>query len=44
MNINEITIDGIKHAYLVRHVKGFDYAFLTIKPGSVYHVVVNYLN
>jgi len=42
--INEITINGIKQAYLVRHVKGFDYAFITIKPGSVYRVVVTYLS
>ena len=42
--INEITINGIKQAYLVKHVKGFDYAFITIKPGSVYRVVVTYLN
>ena len=40
--INEITIDGIKQAYLVRHVKGFDYAFLTIKPGTAYSMVVKY--
>jgi hypothetical protein len=40
--INEITINGIKQAYLVRQVKGFDYAFLTIKLGFVYQVVVNY--
>ena len=40
--IDEITIDGKKQDYLVRRVKGFDYAFLTIKPGVSYNIVANY--
>ena len=42
--INEISIDGIKHPCLLKRVKGFDYAFLTIKPGSSYAIKVNYVN
>jgi hypothetical protein len=40
--INGITMDGIKQTSLVRSVKGFEYAFLKIKPGSTYNVVVDY--
>ena len=42
--INEISIDGIKYPCLLKRVKGFDYAFLTIKPGSSYAIKVNYVN
>ncbi|MEP6514394.1 MAG: hypothetical protein ABJA79_11020 [Parafilimonas sp.] len=41
--INEITIEGRKQSYKVEQVKGFDYALLTIKPGSAYSIVVKYL-
>ena len=38
----EITVEGAKQSFLIRRVKGSDYAFLTIKPGADYDVVVNY--
>jgi hypothetical protein len=40
--ITEVTIDGIKQPYSVKRVKGFDYAFATIRPGTAYKVTVNY--
>ncbi|MEO7394056.1 MAG: hypothetical protein ABIU11_03890 [Chitinophagaceae bacterium] len=40
--ISEITKDGRKQSYTVKQVKGFDYAFLTIKPGAAYSMVVKY--
>jgi hypothetical protein len=42
--INEISINGIRYPSFLKRVKGFDYAFLTIKPGSSYSVEVNYIN
>jgi hypothetical protein len=42
--INEININGVKQGYSVKQVKGFSYAFLTIKPSSDYYVVVKYFN
>jgi hypothetical protein len=40
--LNEISIDGRKQSYPVKSIKGFDYAFITIKPGSAYNLIVNY--
>ena len=42
--ISEIVVNGIKSAYSIKRVKGFDYAFLTIKPGSDYGMTVKYAN
>ena len=41
--INEVTINGIRQSIFLKHVKGFDYLFLTVKPGNDYDVVVTYL-
>ncbi|MEP7318943.1 MAG: hypothetical protein ABI921_09370, partial [Panacibacter sp.] len=40
--IIEITVNGLKQSYLINQVKGFDYAFLTIKPGADYSIEVTY--
>jgi hypothetical protein len=42
--INEIIIDGIRYHSFLKRVKGFDYAFLTIKSGVPYSIVVTYIN
>lgn len=41
-NIIEVTIDGVKQNYSVKKIKGFDYAFLSVKPGNSYSVSVKY--
>lgn len=38
----KLTVDGIEQPFSVRSVKGADYAFLTVKPGSDHAVVVSY--
>jgi hypothetical protein len=40
--INGITSNGINQAYLVRAIKGHDYALLAIRPGAVYNITVKY--
>lgn len=40
--IIKISANGIKHDYVVKQVKGFDYAFLTIRPGFDYSIEVTY--
>lgn len=40
--IKSISIDGKEQSYTVKRVKGSDYAFVTIKPGKDYNVIVKY--
>lgn len=40
--INGITSNGINQAYLMRTIKGHDYALLAIRPGAVYNITVKY--
>jgi hypothetical protein len=42
--INKITSNGIPQLYTVKSIKGFDYAWLTIKAGHNYAIVVSYIN
>ena len=40
--ITKITSNGEIHNFTVNSIKGFDYAWLTVKPGSTYSMVVSY--
>jgi len=40
--IKGITKNGNEASFFVREVKGSAYAFLTVKPGANYSMVVNY--
>lgn len=40
--ISKITSNGEDQQYLVRSIKGRDYALLTIKPGMAYKVIASY--
>ena len=40
--LNEVIINGIKYQGVLKRVKGFEYAFLTIKPGAGYSIEVTY--
>jgi hypothetical protein len=40
--IEKITINGVAQTYAVKLVKGSYYGFVMIKPGSPYHLVINY--
>lgn len=40
--VSKITIDGLNHPYSVRSVKGFEYAMVTIMPGSAYDIKISY--
>lgn len=40
--ITEIASNGTSQPYVVKSVKGFDYAWVTVKPGSAYNMEVSY--
>jgi hypothetical protein len=40
--ILKITVNGVPVSYSVKPIKGRDYAFLTIRPGSTYNLVISY--
>ncbi|MFT3705314.1 MAG: hypothetical protein QM802_23300 [Agriterribacter sp.] len=42
--INKITSNGKSQHFVVRSIKGYQYALVTIKPGSSYSITVNYSN
>lgn len=42
--IKGITRNGKDLPYLIRHVKGSEYAFATVQPGENYAIAVNYEN
>lgn len=42
--IKEIVVDGVSRKFFNKEVKGFDYAFLTVKPGRAYSIIVTYTN
>lgn len=41
-NVTEIISNGTSQSFAVKSIKGFDYAWITIKPGSNYNVEVSY--
>ncbi|MEO6870424.1 MAG: hypothetical protein ABI168_12305 [Ginsengibacter sp.] len=41
--ISIIKINGMTTPYSVKTIKGYDYALVTIKPGSDYNMIVNYI-
>lgn len=40
--IDRITVNGKRRSYDVQRVKGFDYAFITVKPGADYGIMIRY--
>jgi hypothetical protein len=40
--ITEITRNGKDVTFIIRSVKGTDYAFLTVEPGANYSILINY--
>jgi hypothetical protein len=40
--VSKITINGVAQSYSVKSIRGFDCAFVTIKPGFNYSLVVSY--
>ncbi|MGC1244125.1 MAG: hypothetical protein WA874_21220 [Chryseosolibacter sp.] len=40
--INKVTVDGEERAFVIRPMKGNDYAWVTVKPGVSYRIVVGY--
>lgn len=42
--IDEITVNGIRQPYIVRSIKGFEYAMLLIRPGLNYKLTAHYMN
>lgn len=42
VRIHEITVNNTKQSFLIKKVKGFDYAFLTVGAGAVYNIEANY--
>lgn len=42
LKIQDITVNGIGQSFLVKKVKGFDYAFFTVSAGAVYAIEANY--
>ena len=42
--INKITTNGKEQSYAVKSIKGFDYAWVTIKPGFIYNMEISYVN
>ena len=42
--INKITVNGNEQSYIIRSVKGFEYAMLPVKPGSDYRIKASYMN
>ena len=40
--ITEIECNGEKVRYIERSVKGYDYAFVTVKPGEKYSLIIDY--
>jgi hypothetical protein len=42
--IDEIAVNGIRHSYIVRSIKGFKYALLPIRPGLNYKLTAHYIN
>jgi hypothetical protein len=41
--ISNIKINGMTASYAVKTIKGFEYALVTIKPGTNYNMLVNYI-
>jgi hypothetical protein len=41
-NISNITVNGITQSFIVRSVKGFKYAMITVKSGFSYDLIINY--
>jgi hypothetical protein len=44
MKIKGITKDGKESPFIIKSVKGSDYAFLTVVPGKTYSILVSYGN
>ncbi|HZK63443.1 MAG TPA: hypothetical protein VFC34_04820, partial [Puia sp.] len=42
--IDEITVNEIRQSYIVRTIKGFEYAMLLIRPGLNYKLTAHYMN
>jgi hypothetical protein len=42
--IKEVSQNGENTPFTIKSVKGSDYAFLTVKPGKNYSILVNYGN
>jgi hypothetical protein len=40
--ITDITRNGKSVTFIIRSVKGSDYAFLTVEPGANYSILINY--
>jgi hypothetical protein len=40
--IEAVAIDGKENSYAVKSMKGFEYAWIMISPGSNYRVEINY--
>lgn len=41
--ISKITSNGVAQSYVVSSIKGHQYAFATMRPGSVYNIAVSYV-
>jgi len=42
--IGKISINGTTQSHTVRSIKGFEYALVTVKPGTSYNMKVNYID
>ena len=42
--INKIASNGVSQSYILKSIKGFNYAMLIIKPGLNYSMVASYIN
>ena len=42
--VGKISINGTTRSYTVRPIKGFEYALVTVKPGTTYNMEVQYIN
>ncbi|MEP6947633.1 MAG: hypothetical protein ABI863_00100, partial [Ginsengibacter sp.] len=41
--INKVSVNSTAQSYIVRSIKGFEYALKTVSPGSNYNIAVNYI-
>ena len=41
--IKNFKIDGARATHVVRSIKGYDYAFVTVRPGADHSITVSYL-
>ena len=42
LRITRISVDGNKARFIIRPVKGSDYAMVMVEPGTKHSIIVNY--